>query len=449
VSAAAETIPLIRHERAQAPFAFRDGRVVGAGEFLADVEHLARRLPERPCVVNLCINRYHFTVGLAAALVREQVSLLPPHYAPEFLASLQRSHPGLYALIEPDGEPVAMESTIFSEPESKQPAVWRVPQFPAGQIAVRAFTSGSTGEPLPQDKTWGSLARGAIGEAQRLGLKAGASLGLVGTVPAQHMYGLESTILIALQNALVLHGGRPFYPEDVRAALSEIAAPRMLVTTPVHLRALVDDATALPPLELILCATAPLAIDLARAAEDRFAAPVREIYGCTEAGQVASRRTIDGPQWRTLPGIKLRQDASGTYAFGGPVEREALLQDVIELKDVEHFALHGRTTDMVNIAGKRASLANLNLHLTTIAGVKDGVFFWPEETGESVTRLAAFAVAPGLTHEDIVSALRRRIDPAFIPRPLYLVDALPRSATGKLPREALLALWRRLSSKAR
>jgi acyl-coenzyme A synthetase/AMP-(fatty) acid ligase len=57
-------------------------------------------------------------------------------------------------------------------------------------------------------------------------------------------------------------------------------------------------------------------------------------------------------------------------------------------------------------------------------------------------RLMAFAVAPGLTPEAIVAALRRQIDPAFLPRPLVLLDRLPRNSLGKLPREALLAMAR-------
>ncbi len=42
---------------------------------------------------------------------------------------------------------------------------------------------------------------------------------------------------------------------------------------------------------------------------------------------------------------------------------------------------------------------------------------------------------PGLTE-----ALRERIDPVFLPRPLLFVARLPRNSTGKLPQEALLAL---------
>ena len=101
---------------------------------------------------------------------------------------------------------------------------------------------------------------------------------------------------------------------------------------------------------------------------------------------------------------------------------------------------------MVNIAGKRNSLGYLNHQLTSIPGVSDGVFFLPDEAEpDGVTRLTAFAVAPGLTAAQLAEALRERIDAAFMPRPLYLVDALPRQLTGKLPREAL----RKLAAEAR
>ena len=119
------------------------------------------------------------------------------------------------------------------------------------------------------------------------------------------------------------------------------------------------------------------------------------------------------------------------------MENEVLLADVIELRGRERFLLHGRTADLVNIAGKRTSLAHLNYHLNSIEGVLDGVFVVPEEQGDALVRLTAFAVAPGHTVESLVSALRQRIDPAFLPRPLRIVESLPRNALGKLPRQSL------------
>ena len=125
---------------------------------------------------------------------------------------------------------------------------------------------------------------------------------------------------------------------------------------------------------------------------------------------------------------------------GGHVEIEALASDVIEPLDAQRFVLHGRSADMVNVAGKRTSLAYLNHQLASIPGVEDGVYFLPDDDGEAVTRLMAFVVAPGLAPEAVLSALRARLDPVFLPRPLYFVPALPRNATGKLPREALVRL---------
>jgi 3-hydroxymyristoyl/3-hydroxydecanoyl-(acyl carrier protein) dehydratase len=55
-------------------------------------------------------------------------------------------------------------------------------------------------------------------------------------------------------------------------------------------------------------------------------------------------------------------------------------------------------------------------------------------------RLTAIAVAPGLTTAAILAALRGRIDAAFLPRPLHLVDTLPRNALGKLARSDMLRL---------
>ena len=99
--------------------------------------------------------------------------------------------------------------------------------------------------------------------------------------------------------------------------------------------------------------------------------------------------------------------------------------------------------DLVNIAGKRSSLAYLNHQLSAIPGVIDGAFFLRDERQASVTgvtRVAAVVVAPGLDSHSLVSLLRARIDPVFLPRPLLFVDKLPRNDTGKLPQQALLSL---------
>ena len=307
-------------------------------------------------------------------------------------------------------------------------------------MAAYLFTSGSTGAPVAQRKTWGALVRNGRAEAARLGFDL-AGHAIVGTVPAQHSYGFESTVLLCLHGNCGAWSGRPFYPADIAAALTAVPRPRLLVTTPHHLRALLDSEVSVPELDMILSATAPLSTALASEAEARLAAPLHEIYGCTESGQLASRRTSAESCWMPFPGIRLEQEADNTIASGGHVEGRVPLADMLELRADGSFLLLGRHADMINIAGKRTSLAYLNHQLAAIDGIEDSCFFMPEEANpEDITRLCAFVVAPTLKAKDVLEALRGRIDPIFLPRPLLMAESLPRNATGKLPRGELRTL---------
>jgi len=449
-------IPLIRHDRPDSVFAYLRGQPVSAAEFVREVRQLAQQLPDKSHILNLCADRYRFAVGFSAALLRGQVSLLPPNYTQDFVAQLSRDYPGTYCLSDGETHFPAIQTVSYPElrnqESSDDAAAFSVPRIPAAQCAALVFTSGSTGLPVAHEKSWGGLSAGSIAEAESLHIRQGSGLALLGTVPQQHMYGLESTVLFAMQNGLALVAEKPFYPADICAQLAALPQPRCLVTTPVHLRTLLSEVTDLPAVNFVLCATAPLPPKLAGEAESRFAAPLYEIYGCTEAGQVASRRTTQGLAWQLMRGIKLRQDepgigaqGGGTWVQGGHVEIAAPLSDVIELNADGTFLLHGRTADLVNIAGKRTSLSSLNHHLNAIEGVRDGVFMLPDD-GE-VSRTLAFVVAPGLSGAQVTQALRARIDPVFLPRPLYFVDALPRNSTGKLMRETLQQLLRQCAAK--
>ncbi len=439
-------IPLIRNFDASAVFAFRNRRPIRVEEFLGEVRRLADLLPDRRYVVNLCADRYQFAVGLCAALLRRQVNLLPPNATPDLLKRLSLEYDGLYCLS--DGAVHPLEMFLYRQPARESTATASVPCVPAEQIATIGFTSGSTGQPTPHPKSWGALAKSGLAELDRLGVAAYRNMSVLGTVPQQHMYGLEFTVLMVMQGGLAMHAGRPFFPSDICAELQALPRPRGLVTTPVHLRVLLAEASELPGVDFLLCATAPLSPQLAAEAEARFSAPLYEIYGCTEAGQVASRRPAQTHEWRPLPGVAFFQNEKGTWVKGGHVENEVLLADVIELRNRNAFLLHGRTADLVNIAGKRTSLAHLNFQLNSIEGVRDGTFVMPEEDDGTVTRLTAFVVAPGLASETIMAALRQRIDAAFLPRPLCFVESLPRNGTGKLPRMALDDLVARQAAKA-
>ena len=442
-------IPLIGHTDLDSALAYRGARPISAADYIADVLRVAAELPAEQFLVNFCNDRYNFAVGLGAALARGQISLLPPNRTSAMLAQLQKEYPGLYALTDAaDDETPGLRSIKIVAGLSKAAGAITIPAIAASQVAVIAFTSGSTGTPRAHPKSWGNLAAGAVGEALRLGLEAASHTILIGTVPAQHMYGLESSVLLALRNGLSFHAARPFYPLDVRTALGDVNGSRVLITTPVHLRALVAEGLPLPALSLVVCATAMLAPELAAQAEAYLGAPLHEIYGFTEAGMVAARRTTQGEVWHTLPGVSAHAREGVIFASGGHVQAEVAFTDIVELHDEEHFVLRGRNADLVNIAGKRTSLAYLNYQLNNIAGVDDGVFLMPDDSA-GTTRLTAFVVAPRLPRKDLLLALRSRIEDVFLPRPLYFVASLPRNPTGKLPRESLIELARTCAVNAK
>ena len=444
--------PLVAHREAAAVVAFYGGAPVPLARFLRDVECVVAALPDSEHVLNGCVNRYRFAVGLLAAAVSGRISVLPSTYAPETIRQLQEDTPDVCCLHDGDLGIDLPKVSFPALPDISQAPVLSdvsVPSIPVSQRVVTVFTSGTTGLSVGHHKTWGSLVEGARLEASRLGLDRDDPYTLVGTVPPQHMYGLESTVMLGLHGGVAISADRPFYPQDIVSSLSAVPRPRLLVTSPVHLRALLGSGLESPPIDTILCATAPLPIALAEEAERRLGAPLYEIYGATEAGQVASRRPVVDTAWQLLPGLSLDCRQNQFWVHGGHVQEPALLNDLIEPQGPQHFVLHGRGTDVINVAGKRSSLVFLEQQLLSIPGVRDGAFYMPEESSAGpVARLVAFAVAPGLTPEAIGEALRVRIDPAFLPRPLYLVEALPRLPTGKLPLAALKSLVASLSQDA-
>ena len=422
----------------------RDGVPIAGRQYIADASALAERLPHTGAMLNLSIDRYRFAVGLGAALLRGQTSLLPPNHTAHTVERLRARFPEVYALVEGEGD--GLPAIVHGEAARGAANIASSPKVAADLVAAFVLTSGSTGEPVPHAKPWGLLAVSARAEATRLAEAIGretlAGVTLVATVPAQHMYGFESSVLIALHGGAAFDAGRPFYPADIVAALARTPAPRMLVTTPFHLKALLDAGIALPHVELVLCATAPLAPQLATRAEAAFGAPLLEIYGCTEAGQVATRRTTAGAEWQTFDGLALSGDGDTAVVQGGHVPEPTPLADVLEVLGNDRFRLLGRSNDLVNIAGKRSSLGHLNFHLNAIKGVVDGAFWMPPDAAEApgVARLVAFVVAPALRRERILAALRTRVDAAFLPRRIVHVDVLPREATGKLTAARLAEL---------
>lgn len=439
------TEPILNTRSLDAPLAYRQGEPISARQFLADALALADRLPAGTHLLNACTDRYRFAVTLVAGMLSGRINLMPSTYTAQSVREMRDFAPDAFIVSDDaDTFDVLPRFDYPADLDATARTVAAVPHLPAEQRIAWVFTSGSTGAPVPHLKTWGKLVDNTREAGQLLQLAPWMERGftVLGTVPPQHMYGFESTILLALQHGGAFGADRAFFPAEVFAALNSLPGPKVLVTTPYHLGNMLRTTEAEATADLLLSATAPLTEPLARAAEARFGCVLREIYGSTETGQIALRRTALGEDWQLFPGIRLEDHDDATWAAGGHIEVPVPMGDRIEHHPDGRFKLLGRNADLINIAGKRSSLAYLDRQLMAIDGVLDGAFHLPAHADDALVRLAAFVVAPGLSPATITSALRERIDPLFLPRPLVCLDALPRNATGKLPhavRERLLA----------
>ncbi len=438
-----------------------DGAIC-AGEFFDTVRELADALPDAPFVINLSENRAGFMLGFAAALVRKQTSLFPSGQGRGDWEQLVRQYPDASiisdrAIDAPDAfdlRPWLAMDRMTVPSTQRDEAALRVPAIAADFNAAILFTSGSTGQPTAHAKSWGQLTRGAANLIAALDWSWPMHCAVVGSVPPQHMFGLETTVMLPWYAGIPVHAEKPLLWADLQVALAQCARPCWWMTTPVHMRPPLQAAASLNGLAGVVASTMSLPPALAIAAETKWQVPVVEIYGSTETGALATRRTATDEWWSPLRGVELKEVArvegqgQPIVASGTHIDVAVPLADELRLGQDGRFLWLGRSADMLKIAGKRASLSALNRWISEIPGIEDAVYFVPDVAGDAAShddahparRLAAFYVSATLSPEEVRAALRARVDPVFVPRPLLRVSQLPRNANGKLPHAALAEL---------
>ena len=447
-------LPLARfRDGGDAVFFGPDGEI-SAGAFFARASELAASLPDAPFVINLSESRVGFMLGFAAALIRGQTSLLPSGQGRDDWAQLTKQYPN--ASIISDRSNIAPQSFDLSPylqfARSPKPSA-PIPDIPADFIAAILFTSGSTGNPTAHAKSWGKLSTGAANLMAALNWTQGAHYAVVGSVAPQHMFGLEATVMLPWHVGIPVHTHKPLLPADLETAFAQCTRPGWWMTTPMHLRPPLQSATNFGNLAGIVASTLSLPVALAKAVEEKWRVPVVEIYGSTETGALATRRTAMDEWWTPLRDVNLHQqindETSQVLASGSHIDVPVRLGDELRLNPDGRFLWLGRSADMLKIGGKRASLSALNQLIAELPGVEDASYFVPDaevntashDEAHPARRLAAFFVSQTLSSEQLGAALRERVDPVFVPRHLYRVPRLPRDANGKLAHAALALLF--------
>ncbi|MCC7151518.1 MAG: CoA ligase, partial [Rubrivivax sp.] len=207
-------LPLLGARDLRAPLAWQAGQPISAAQFLVQATALARDLPANGPAVNLCQDRYRFALGLGAALLRGHTSLMPPNALPQTLQGLCELGPVPYAFVDDETTDAAGLVRVPVRGLAAGDGGLEVPRLDPQLSAVCLLTSGSTGAPQPHVKRFGPLVRNIAAEAACLAEAIGqadlAGLTIVATVPPQHSYGFESSVLLALLGGAAFDSGRPF-----------------------------------------------------------------------------------------------------------------------------------------------------------------------------------------------------------------------------------------------
>jgi len=439
---------LLRHHGADDPVAFGRGGSRTAAQLRRDVATVAAAITaSEPSGTHALMvfdnDRYAFTVALLAAWSAGLAVALPPNGRAQTIATLlERSEIGCLLHDTGAGGHLQVDRILAA---AADPASRRVaPVLPVPEpLAATVFTSGTTGD----SEAWPKTPEQLLGEVAVLARTFDVRPGTrsVVTVPPAHLYGLLFGVLLPLCTGGAFLRETPLLPEAVAARVREEHADT-LVSVPVHLRtAQTIAAPLLASLHRVFSSTAPLDERTAHAFATTHGVPIIEIFGSTETGGIAWRRRTQGESWRPLAGVRVSIDDDGHLEVDSPflpprAPRPWTTSDLADPGPEGSFVHRGRADGVVKVGGRRLSLPHMQRWLLAQPGVLDAAVTSVPAPGRGVRVLAA-VVAPGYDQAALRTAMQGHFAPSTVPRRLLLVDALPREASGKLPRRPLLALF--------
>lgn len=419
-----------------------------AAQFAAYARTIAAALPHgepgspRTRVVLACNDRYRFSAALAATWLRGLTAELPVNGQPATVHALARG-PHVLALLHDRDEDVGTDVRALEPLGDERDARRELPlelALPDGAPAAIAYTSGSTGEPTPHLKTLAQLLREP--EAHILAFDLAARR-IVSAVPPYHIYGLLFGVLVPLLGGGSMSRTAPLQPSELLFELASAGAD-VLISVPPQLAALAAyQAEGWPTIARVFSSAAPLPAAVSKTLASR-GYRVTEILGSTETGGIA-HRSDSGAVWEGLPSVKFEVDAEAALWVDSPwlspdAARPLCTSDRVEL-DEGGFRHLGRSDAVVKVGGRRIDLGELETRLKQCEGVRDARVLAVESRGVRGVELLAVLEGTGIDLGALRGELSKHIDPVAVPRRFRVVDALPRSETGKLARSALLALF--------
>jgi long-chain acyl-CoA synthetase len=335
--------------------------------------------------------------------------------------------------------------------------------------AVILYTSGTTGRPKGAELTHANLTHNARVTSELFGFVPDDAV--LAALPLSHAFGQTCTL-----NAAVMAGARlVLVPRfDARAVRAMLGRERVTVHAgvPSMYAALLADAGGAPirapALRLCISGGAPLAPELLGACEAAFGTTLLEGYGLTETSPVASFNRPGGARkpgsiGTPIEGVEMRlidvsPEGVGEIVirgrnvmkgyWGRPDETRAVLSadgwlrtgDLARVDDDGAFWIAGRAKELIIRDGRNVYPREIEdvLHghpdviEAAVLGVPDPLL------GEEVVACVVVARGASPTEEQLRDYVRDRVAESKYPRRVWFVPKLPRSATGKLVKQAIV-----------
>ncbi|MDQ6991751.1 MAG: AMP-binding protein [Mariprofundaceae bacterium] len=420
-------------------FALCDGEAIYPSQLFADLVRAEQCFPStNGDVLITCKGRYEFSVALLSAWLSGNNVILSPSLHQASLDRIRKIHPIIAEL--GDGFIKAEDVSLKSDDRG-----FFELRFCKMQQALTMYTSGSSGKPQPVQKSISDIFTEAFALKEAL---IWPNMPLIASVPPHHLYGLTFSILLPWVLGIPMVNECPLHAEEVVEAINHVNAG-ILITVPIHLRALLKQEIDCKPL-MAISSAGVLDGDIAMQWQKIFDREIIEIYGSSETGVIAHRQQLNNKSWLAFSEVHIENSKDGLLQVSSPFinssEGEVFqTQDIVTIQGESQFILHGRADSIVKIAGKRISLLTVEAAIKGCKGVLDVAVMAVPVQGHirdmAIWAAVAIGEERGVNARSIRMQLLPLLDGIKIPRRIVMLKQLPREKNGKLRKEQLMSVF--------
>lgn len=426
------------------PIAIYQGQAIDDKKFNSDVRQLAAALCElkKDSFALYYDQAYPFCVNLFALLHTRKKVLIAANN--KMVTAEQLIKQDCILLGDWEGNETALNFQESSD--------FKLMPLDLNKSTITIFTSGSSGNAKAIEKTLQQFQL-EIDVLEKLwGEYLGDAL-MMATVSHQHIYGLLFRILWPLST------GRCFYSEMFLSPepLLKVAEGKRCywVASPAQLKRL-DELTPwqqIAKLNVIFSSGGTLPAKAATQIYQHSQHKAIEIYGSSETGGIAWRKSVDDVLWTAFDGIEISVDASGQSYLSSPYILGATLykmDDNIKLQENSQFELLGRLDRIIKIEEKRLSLDELEIALSRSEWIRQSYSFLMHGKRDKIVAILVLTQSGRQYFEKygratLVKQLRKqlmgRFETVVLPKKWLIMAALPMTAQDKINRDLLLQLF--------